>query len=755
MQLKTITLIIFITAIIGLGFSSFVGPAQGYKVPIHDELLVTGHDFTGGNGTGFAFTANGLTIASSAFTAVYTSPEIEATIPFNVIVPQWKETLPEGTSLTIQIRTRAQNGTWSRWYVMHENHDLGEYEGDWVFGNMIAVPEIDETHTHIQFSASLGRTISLNAPVLEEISFTLIDATAGPSTEELIAQQQRLDAQPTNKSYQVVGNPRPTVISREVWCIYDDCNYTAGLEYAPATHMVVHHTVSANGGTNWAATVRAIWSFHTNTRGWGDIGYNYLIDVDGLIYEGHMNEDYENLDVKGTHAAGANLGSMGVSLLGTFTAVDYPGLPGIEPPEPMVNSLVNLLSWKANQRSIDVYDASDALPDIDWGLPTLMGHRDTYGTTECPGDQAYALLPEIRDRVAANISLTNPYLMVDETGPYFTRSNSNWYEGPNECGTNGHSYYTWSTTDPAKSTNWGEWRPPIAENGRYRIEVRVPYCSTGRNETGGATYTITHANGSDTVTVSHEAELGLWIDLGEYNLLADGSTVVRLTDLTTTDNDLGIWFDDMRLLPLPPQLTIGTPTTGHWTNEPNVEFSWQLSSGDPQTNTLKVATDSSLSNLVIDEVFSGDVISYTHVFTEDVSLYWQTSVVLTGTQDVLTSTISNFGVDTAVPTTTPNLIYKNYNDFYNLFWTGSDNLSGVAGYDVAYRTISETTWTGWLTTTLNTTAVFNPPDPDQTYQFRIIATDHAGNVETKTEPDFSTAEAMDLPHAIMLPLIRK
>ncbi|MFN7929681.1 MAG: hypothetical protein U0Y68_17395 [Blastocatellia bacterium] len=50
-------------------------------------------------------------------------------------------------------------------------------------------------------------------------------------------------------------------------------------------HLLVHHTANANTATDWAAVVRAIWSFHIFTNGWSDIGYNYLIDPN-VIYEG-------------------------------------------------------------------------------------------------------------------------------------------------------------------------------------------------------------------------------------------------------------------------------------------------------------------------------------------------------------------------------------------------------------------------------------------------------------------------------------
>ena len=159
---------------------------------------------------------------------------------------------------------------------------------------------------------------AVRSPNLQEFTLTFIDSTAGPTMEEMLAQQAKLDAaqRPSNApdSY-----PRPSVISRTVWCIYADCTYTAGLEYSPATHLIVHHTVSSNDNTNWVATVRAIWNYHTYTQNWGDIGYNYLIDPNGIIYEGHLNADYLNLDVIGTHASAANAGGLGTALLGTFT----------------------------------------------------------------------------------------------------------------------------------------------------------------------------------------------------------------------------------------------------------------------------------------------------------------------------------------------------------------------------------------------------------------------------------------------------
>lgn len=310
------------------------------------------------------------------------------------------------------------------------------------------------------------------------------------------------------------------------------CVYQANLEHAPVTHLIIHHTVTANGDADWAAIVRAIWAYHTRQNGWRDIGYNYLIDPNGFIYEGHAGGD----DVVGIHASAANKGSMGVGLLGTFSKPPN----GAQPPQPMLEAIVNLLSWKADQRGINIFESSRTLPNVPWGLPHLMGHRDVNGTTECPGDQAHLLIPWLRDQIGERIGLSDPHLYADEMSSAFTQSpTGNWYEAKLMCGYNNHAWYTWTTTNPAESTNWGEWRIAVPNEGRYRVEAYIPYCITNRSETRGATYSIRHMDGTTSMTISHVDNLGLWTSLGEYQLSPESDALVRLTDLTTTDKDKG------------------------------------------------------------------------------------------------------------------------------------------------------------------------------------------------------------------------
>lgn len=79
--------------------------------------------------------------------------------------------------------------------------------------------------------------------------------------------------------------------------------------------VVIHHTAdSIQEDRSDEEVIRAIYAFHAITRGWGDIGYNFLIGQTGKIYEGRAGGDY----VVGAHAAYNNVGSVGISVLGDY-----------------------------------------------------------------------------------------------------------------------------------------------------------------------------------------------------------------------------------------------------------------------------------------------------------------------------------------------------------------------------------------------------------------------------------------------------
>jgi len=747
-------------------------PAAAQDAPARDpmaDLVLAADELSAEAQKGTTLDENQLLPAApdSALRATFTTQIIEAPIPFNAVVPHWSGDAAD--RIELRVRTGPDGRTWGDWLAVHANQDWMEPGQAEMVGEMVIVPAAGQTHRYVQVQVLFNpveteflprNSVSTpTTPTLSQLRLTFIDTTAGPTADELLDRQQQLDEQQGLLPQSADGTPKPFVVSRDAWCTHADCDYTAGLEHYPVSHLIVHHTVSNNSSADWPAVVRAIWNFHTYGRGWGDIGYNYLIDPNGVIYEGHNGGD----DVVGTHASGANKGSMAAALLGTFTMPNQ-SPPGIRPPEPMLNSLVALLSWKADQRDINVFDADSALPNIAWGLPRLMGHRDVYGTTICPGDQAHLLIPWLRDQIADRIGLVDPFLYADENTAAFSRSSSGseWLVPPYLCGFNNHAWYAWAVTSGGVS---GEWRPNVPAAGRYRIDVHIPYCNTGRAETTAATYTINYAGGTTTRTINQQANVGLWATLGEFDLSQGNGNVVRLSNRAPAAGP-GVWFDAIRLLPIdapPPPPPAPTalnldPTANRWRNNRAVTFTWQVTNPETvQFTTLQVATDATFLNVLVNQSWWGVTTTHSHAFDRDyAALYWR---VLLSRENapIVSSAPTRFSLDATAPQSavqSPLFVLPGAPG-YRVAWQGSDATSGVDRYHIDLRPAGGT-WTRWLSDTRLRSADFAPPNAATIYEFRAQAIDLAGNVEPPpATADASTANAVTLDNDALLPVIAR
>jgi hypothetical protein len=192
----------------------------------------------------------------------------------------------------------------------------------------------------------------------------------------------------------------PAIVSRRAWFANEEI-VRASPRYAPALKLaIVHHTAGSNSYTRAqaAAIVRGIELYHVKGNGWNDIGYNFLVDRFGTIYEGRGGGIERN--VIGAHALGFNSGTVGVALIGNFqTAI---------PPKAMRDALVRLLAWRLDVAHVDPLSTVVYTSGGNWKfragklvtLRAISGHRDT-GPTECPGNAAYRLLPSIARQVAA------------------------------------------------------------------------------------------------------------------------------------------------------------------------------------------------------------------------------------------------------------------------------------------------------------------------------------------------------------------
>jgi hypothetical protein len=203
------------------------------------------------------------------------------------------------------------------------------------------------------------------------------------------------------------GSPRalsqagsPAIVSRKAWFANEEI-VRASPRYAPGLKVaIVHHTAGSNSYSRAqaAAIVRGIELYHVKGNGWNDIGYNFLVDRFGTIYEGRGGGIERN--VIGAHALGFNSGTVGVALIGNFQHST--------PPRAMRDALVRLLAWRLDVAHVDPSSTVVYTSGGNWKfhagrlvtLRAISGHRDT-GPTECPGNVAYTLLPSITRQVAA------------------------------------------------------------------------------------------------------------------------------------------------------------------------------------------------------------------------------------------------------------------------------------------------------------------------------------------------------------------
>ncbi|MGW0989191.1 peptidoglycan recognition protein family protein [Streptomyces sp. NPDC002486] len=195
--------------------------------------------------------------------------------------------------------------------------------------------------------------------------------------------------------------PRPPIVPRAHW-LGDAGRAQPRPRYDDrVTAVFVHHTDSPNGYdcADAPRIIRDLYTGQTGTRDWDDIGYNFVVDRCGTIYEGRAGG--VERAVTGAHTQGFNHRTTGIAALGTFTE-------GMPVPRPLVRAIAALSAWKLGLSGTDPRSdvrlvSSNGLSRYAAGttarLPALAGHNDGY-MTSCPGAALHARLPEIRELAA-------------------------------------------------------------------------------------------------------------------------------------------------------------------------------------------------------------------------------------------------------------------------------------------------------------------------------------------------------------------
>lgn len=387
-------------AAILLGLATLTGAgatqAQEPAAVVWQELELTPATFgQTGQLDGLAVTPTGLALAASRTEGVYTSGVILSPLAFTTdIVPLWQVDLPPGTALRLETRLSLDGGaSWSDWL---ENPAAYFPVRDTLHsGNLIWV---GSNQAALQFRVALQSSQSGLSPLFGRLVLAFSDTSQGPSDAEIAGQQARVAA-----DGDVCPLTQPAVVSRTDWGNPEKQNSPRRpLRYAPVTHVIIHQTETPNSPgpyQDWAGWVRSVWNYHANILRWGDVGYNYLIDPNGVIYEGRAGGD-NVIGIHDTH----NAGSMAIGFLGCYGNCDDPRLSVAQPAQPMLDSAVELMAWKLEQQGVDPLSAAtyDGLANI----PAIAGGRDVTQTSS-PGANLYNQLPTLRADAAARIDQCN------------------------------------------------------------------------------------------------------------------------------------------------------------------------------------------------------------------------------------------------------------------------------------------------------------------------------------------------------------
>ncbi|MDT9592690.1 FG-GAP-like repeat-containing protein [Nocardioides zeae] len=318
---------------------------------------------------------------------------------FGAVGVTWSPDTPVyGDDISLTVRTRDDGGEWTAWetipyedaYDSSDDVPAGdtESEGTRPGTELVWVGEVDEAQ--VRAVAPGGLPADLKVAVIDPGSTQTVEeapeyaggsVAAGEDTETTLSTDQgdvALQAAST-------GAAQPAIYSRSQWGA-DESMRDGNPRYATVRGAVIHHTVNANNYTEAQVPgiIRGIYAYHVRSQGWSDVGYNFLVDKFGRLWEGRAGGITRA--VRGAHIAAHNDWAFGISAIGNYETA--------QPTAAMQEAIAKLIAWKLSIHGISATSTQT------WGsvrMPAIIGHRDG-GSTACPGRYLYAKLGAIRTR---------------------------------------------------------------------------------------------------------------------------------------------------------------------------------------------------------------------------------------------------------------------------------------------------------------------------------------------------------------------
>ncbi|MGH3496144.1 MAG: N-acetylmuramoyl-L-alanine amidase [Nocardioidaceae bacterium] len=343
--------------------------------------------------------------ASSARAATGREPVVAAlsdtaTKEFRMVAVTWAHAAPI-TGLVVDVRARV-NGAWTSWQHLDSDPNEGPATGQETVVRDGTAP--------LWVGQADGVAVRMTSPSGQapgDIKIVTInpgsDASVAASAASARGATTSTSVTSVTSSTPASGAPitraprfpaMPQIITRAQWGADPKLgNQCWAPRYGSAAKMVfIHHTAGSNSysAADSPAIVRSIYAYHTQSRGWCDIAYNFLVDKYGNIFEGRRGGMTK--PVRGAHAGNYNTDSVGISLMGNFDTAHVTAR--------MANATVRLVGWRLGTSYMPV---TGKVFIYDKRFNRISGHRDAM-QTDCPGTYAYAWLPTLRKRVTGYLA---------------------------------------------------------------------------------------------------------------------------------------------------------------------------------------------------------------------------------------------------------------------------------------------------------------------------------------------------------------
>jgi hypothetical protein len=332
---------------------------------------------------------SGLAAPHSVPVAV-TGPE--AVNGFAVAGVTWAGAVPAG--LAMSVRTRV-DGDWSRWIPLTYDVEHGPTAGSTEAARArpgtdpIVLGRVDDVQLKVTSdTGTLPREMELD--LIDPGRSVGTPAPEAASSTEWGLASTELGVAPRDATGPMAApriTPKPAIFTRSDWGA-DERLTDCCVEYGEVHAAFVHHTVNANNykRAETPAIIRGIYAYHTQGRGWRDIGYNFLIDRFGRIWEGRAGG--MALPVIGAHTLNYNEHAFAASAIGNFETA--------RPRSAMIDAYARLIAWKLSLHGVGPRTRQLVGDTV---FDAINGHRDA-AQTACPGRHLYAQLHAIIAKAA-------------------------------------------------------------------------------------------------------------------------------------------------------------------------------------------------------------------------------------------------------------------------------------------------------------------------------------------------------------------